>query len=102
MQAYKSCTFLDCSFRLYVATHCQTVAVMVSYDLVLWGRSLRRVFGEPSSSPCELGGAEQLPVSASASSSTGVLNEPTFDLLLLVALEQFKDQAFNRPLFSAE
>ena len=75
---------------------------MVSYDSVLWGRSLQRVFGEPSSSPHELGGAEHLPVSVAASSSTGVLNEATVDLLLLAALEQFKDQAINRLLLSAE
>ena len=48
---------------------------------------------EPNSSPCELGAAEQPPVSAAASSSTGVLNEANLNSLLLAALEQFKDQA---------
>ena len=39
-----------------------------------------------------MGAAEQLPVSAAASSSTGVLNEANVNSLLLASLEQFKDQ----------
>ena len=42
--------------------------------------------------------AEQMPISAAASSSTGVLNEASVDLLLLASLEQFKDQATDRLL----
>ena len=45
--------------------------------------------------PRDLGAAEQLPVSATASSSTGVWNEATIDSLLLAALEQFEDQAMT-------
>ena len=78
---------------------------MASYDSIL--RDLcrdevyRELFGEPSSSPHELGGAEQAPVSAAASSSVGVLKEATVDSLLLAALEQFKDEAMDRLLLSA-
>ena len=46
-------------------------------------------------------GAEQLPVSVATSSVVGFLNEPTVDLALLDALEQFEDQATNRLLPSA-
>ena len=42
-----------------------------------------------------------MPVSAAASSSTGVLNEVTVDSLLLASLEQFKDQATDRLLLFA-
>ena len=48
---------------------------------------------EPNSSPRELGAAEQPPVSAAASSSTGVLNEANVNSLLLAALTQFEEQA---------
>ena len=42
-----------------------------------------------NSSPCKLGAAEQLLVSAAASTSAGVLNEAIVNSLLLAALEQF-------------
>ena len=51
-------------------------------------------------SPRELGVDEQLPVFVAASSSTKVLNEAAIDSLLLVALEQFEDQATNGLLLS--
>ena len=49
-----------------------------------------------SVNPCELGAAEQPPVSAAASSSAGVLNEANVNSLLLAALEQFEDPASYR------
>ena len=67
---------------------------MVSYSSALHDLCGDEVYREFSdSSPCELGAAEQPPVSAAASSSAGVLNEANFNSLLLAALEQFKDQA---------
>ena len=47
---------------------------------------------EPNSSPCELGAAEQLPVSAAVSSGAGVSNEANVNSLLLAAIKQFEDQ----------
>ena len=73
---------------------------MASYDFILRNLCGDQVysefFGEASRSPRELGGAEQAPVSASASSSAGVLNEAKIDSLLLAALEQFEDEAKAR------
>ena len=78
---------------------------MASYDSILrdlcGDQVYSEFFGEVSSSPRELGGAEQAPISASASSSAGVLNEVTADSQLLAALEQFEDEATNRLLLSA-
>ena len=69
------------------------------YDLILCDLCGDEVygefFGEPNSSPHEVRGAEQPPVSAAASSSAEVLNEATVDSVLLAALEQFEDQATN-------
>ena len=85
-----------------MATYRQTVTAMVSYNLVLrdlcWDEVYREFFCEPNSSPRELGAAEQLPVSAAASSSAGVLNEANVNSLLLAALKQFEDQATVRLL----
>ena len=53
----------------------------------------REFFCKPNSSPCELGAAEQLPISAAASSSAGVLNEANVNSLVLAALKQLEDQA---------
>ena len=52
----------------------------------------REFFGDPNSSPRELGAAEQPHLSAVASSSAGVLNEANVNTLVLGALEQFEDQ----------
>ena len=63
---------------------------MVSYDSVLCDLCGDEVygefFGEPSSSPRELEGAEQAHTSVAVSSSAAVLNEVTVDSLLLAAL----------------
>ena len=61
---------------------------MVSYNYVT---SLRTKFFSE---------AEQPPVSGAASSSVGVLNEATVDMMALVALEQFENQPTNRLLLS--
>ena len=50
-------------------------------------------FSETISSPHEMIGAEQPSAFVAASSSVGVLNEATINLVLLAALEQFEDQA---------
>ena len=59
-----------------IAAHRQTVALMVSYDLILCdfcGDDVyREFFGEPNSSPNEVRCAEELPVSAATSSSAAV------------------------------
>ena len=60
-----------------------------------------KFFDEPSSSPRELGAAEQPHVSAAASSSAGILNEATVDSLLLAALAQFEEQATDQLLLFA-
>ena len=86
-----------------IAAHRQTVALMVSYDLILCDFCgvdvYREFFGKPNSSPNEVRCAEQLPVSAATSSLVQqFLNEATIDSVLLVALE---DQATDRVLLSA-
>ena len=60
-----------------------------------------KFFDEPSSSPRELGVAEQPHVSVATSSSAGVLNKATVNSLLPAALEQFEDQATSRLLLFA-
>ena len=59
-----------------IAAHRQTVALMVSYDLILCDFCgvdvYREFFGKPNSSPNEVRCAEQLPVSAATSSSAAV------------------------------
>ena len=85
-----------------MATYRQIVTAMVSYSSAL--RDLcgdevyREFFCEPNSSPCELGVAEQPPVSAAASSCAGVLNEADVNSLLPDALKQFEDKATNQLL----
>ena len=59
-----------------IPTHCQTVAVMVSYESILCDLCGDKVYGEffsePNSSSHGVRGAEQLPVSVAASSSVVV------------------------------
>ena len=73
---------------------------MVSYNSVLH-EAYREFFCEPNNSPLELGAAEQLPISAAASSNAGALNEVNVNSLLLAALEQFEEQATNQLLLFA-
>ena len=57
-----------------IAAHRQTVALMVSYDLILCDFcGVDEFFGKPNSSPNEVRCAEELPVSAATSSSAAVL-----------------------------
>ena len=75
---------------------------MVCYKSVLrdlcGDKVYREFFCEPNSSPRELGAAEQLPVSAAASSSAGDSNEANVNSLLLAVTKQFEDQATHRLL----
>ena len=77
---------------------------MVSYNAILcdlFGDEVYGEFlGEPNSSSHGVREAEQPPISGAASSSVGVLNVATIDLMVLVALEQFEDQPTDRLLLS--
>ena len=88
-------------FRLYCSLsnyYCNGV-LQLGTTWPQWGQ---RVFGETSSSPCELGEAlskwqfqQLLPLAQE------FLNEVTVDTLLLASQEQFKDHATDRLLLFA-